>query len=131
MAPSPTERDTLFKAFARALFTCDTDALYKVVSPDFLWRYHDGVAVTRELQGPEAIAAHLAERKAFYSAHHFHEVVYHHLPEVSFMTFRVSETVQATGEAREQCGVEFYTFKAGKIALKDVYRKPAPVPPSR
>ena len=40
------------------------------------------------------------------------------------MTFRVSETVRSTGEHREQRGVERYTFENGKIASKDVYRKP-------
>ena len=64
------------------------------------------------------------ERRDFYSAHRFHDVVYHHLPDVSFMTFRVSETVRTIGEAREQTGIERYTFKGGRIAIKDVYRKP-------
>lgn len=36
MIPSPTERDELFKRFARALFKGDLDALYQVVTPDFL-----------------------------------------------------------------------------------------------
>ena len=72
----------------------------------------------------EAILRHLAERKAFYSASRFDDVVYHHLPDISFMTFRVSETVRATGEAREQRGIERYTFEDGRIATKDVYRKP-------
>jgi hypothetical protein len=40
------------------------------------------------------------------------------------MTFRVSETVRMTGEHREQRGIERYTFEGGKIATKDVYRKP-------
>ena len=117
MTPTPAERDGFFKAFARALFTRDIDALYKVVSPDFLWRYHDGVPLAKVLSGAVAIRAHMTERREFYAAHRFHDVVYHHLPEVSFMTFRVSETVKATGEAREQCGVEVYTFKDGKIAM--------------
>ena len=124
MNPSSAERDQLFTAFARALFKRDLAALYKAVSPDFVWRYDDGLAITRELVGPDAIAAHLTERKDFYATHRFHDVAYHHLPDVSFMTFRVSETVRATGEVREQRGIEYYTFKDGKIALKDVYRKP-------
>jgi hypothetical protein len=124
MHPTPAERDALFEAFARALFRQDMDALYKVVSPAFVWRYHDGVSAERVLDSREAILAHLAERKAFYSASRFHDVVYHHLPEISFMTFRVSETVRATGETREQRGIERYTFEGDKIATKDVYRKP-------
>lgn len=124
MHPTAAERNALFEAFARALFRQDMDALYEVVSPTFVWRYHDGVSTERVLAGREAILKHLAERKAFFSSSRFHDVVYHHLPDTSFMTFRVSETVRATGEEREQRGIERYTFEDGKIATKDVYRKP-------
>ena len=124
MTPTATERDAIFQAFARALFKGDMDALYAVVTPDFVWRYHDGVSAERVLAGRDAVAAHIEERKAFFSASRFHDVVYHHLPEISFMTFRVSETVRATGEQREQKGIERYTFADGKLATKDVYRKP-------
>lgn len=41
------------------------------------------------------------------------------------MTFRLIETDKATGATREEAGIERYTFKDGRIALKDVYRKPA------
>jgi ketosteroid isomerase-like protein len=124
MVPSPAERDELFKRFARAMFRGDMDALYQAVTPDFVWSFHDGLAVTKSLQGPDAIAAHLDEQKALLSAQLFHDVAYHHAGDISFMTFRVSETVRATGEQREQHGIERYTFKDGKLATKDVYRKP-------
>ena len=122
--PSPTERVDLFKRFARALFRADMDALYQVVTPDFLWSFHDGLAVTKSLQGPDAIAAHLDAQKALLSLQRFHDVAYHHAGDISFMTFRVSETVRATGEPREQVGIERYSFADGKLATKDVYRKP-------
>jgi len=124
MPPSPTERDDLFKAFARALFKGDMDALYEVVTPDFLWSFHDGLVLTKSLAGPDAIQKHLAEQKALFSAQRFHDVVYHHCGDVSFMTFRVSETLRASGEQREQRGIESYGFRDGKLATKDVYRKP-------
>jgi ketosteroid isomerase-like protein len=124
MSPTAAERDALFQAFARALFKNDMDAMYQVVTPDFVWRYHDGVSMERVLTGRDAIAAHIAERKAFFSSSRFHDVDYHHLPDISFMTFHVSETVRATGERREQQGIERYTFAGGKLATKDVYRKP-------
>jgi len=54
MAPSPTEREELFRGFARALFKGDIDALYRVVTPDFLWTFHDGLAVTKSLADPAA-----------------------------------------------------------------------------
>jgi ketosteroid isomerase-like protein len=124
MAPSSNERDELFKAFARALFRDDMDALYRVVAPDFLWRFHDGLAVTKSLADPVAIARHLAEQKALFSAQRFHDVSYHHSGDMTFMTFHVSETVRATGEQREQRGIESYRFRDGKLATKDVFRKP-------
>jgi ketosteroid isomerase-like protein len=124
MIPSPTERGELFKRFARALFKGDMDALYHVVTPDFLWSFHDGHAVTKSLRGPAAVAAHLDEQKALFSAQRFHDVVYHHAGDITFMTFRVRETVRATGEQREQRGIERYSFADGRLATKDVYRKP-------
>ena len=127
MMPTIAERDVLFQAFAKALFKGDLDALYRVVSPDFKWSFHDGLSVTKSLGSAEAIAAHIAEQKTLLSAQRFHDVAYHHLPDRSFMTFRISETVRATGEMREQRGVEQYTFAAGRIATKDVYRKPMTV----
>jgi ketosteroid isomerase-like protein len=123
MTPTPEQRDQLFKDFARALFRGDLDALYQAVAPDFVWSYFDGVSTSRQLASREAIAAHLAEQKATFSAQRYTEVVYHHLPELTFMTFSVNETLR-TGAERRQCGVERYTFKDGKIATKDVYRKP-------
>ena len=124
MTPSPAERDELFKGFARALFKSDIDGLYEVVTSDFLWSFHDGLGLTKSLAGPDAIRAHLAEQKALFSAQRFHKVAYHHAPDISFMTFRVSEILRASGEQREQRGIERYTFSDGRLATKDVYRKP-------
>jgi ketosteroid isomerase-like protein len=126
MAPLPAERDQLFKDFARALFKGDIDALYRVVTPDFLWSFHDGLVVTKSLAGPAAIREHLTEQQALFSDQRFHDVTYHHAGELTFMTFRVSETLRASGEQRQQRGIESYTFRDGKLATKDVYRKPVP-----
>jgi ketosteroid isomerase-like protein len=123
MQPTPAERDALFKTFASALFKHDMDALYRVVSPGFVWRFHDGFSPEVALTGRDAILKHLQDTKSLYSTSRFQDVVYYHLPEVSFMTFRISEVVRSTGELREQRGIERYTFEHGKIALKDVYRK--------
>jgi hypothetical protein len=91
MTPTATERDALFQAFARALFKGDMGALYEVVTPDFVWRYHDGVSAERVLTGRDAVEKHIAERKAFFASSRFHDVV---------------------------------TFANGRLATKDVYRKP-------
>jgi ketosteroid isomerase-like protein len=127
MIPAYAERELLFKAFARALFAADMTELYRAVTPDFLWSYHDGVAVTKSLASADAIAAHLTEQKALFSEQRFHDVAYHHLPETTFMSFRITERLRATGALREQRGVEHYRFRDGRIATKDVYRKPIEV----
>ncbi len=124
MSPLPEARDALFKVFARGLFRRDMDLLYTAATEDFLWSWHDGLLATKALRGGAAILAHLDEQKSLFSEQAFHEVAYHHLPDTSFMTFRVSETLRATGARREQQGIERYTFRDGKIAAKDVYRKP-------
>ena len=124
MSPTIEERESVFKAFGRALFARDVEALYRTVAPDFVWNYHDGVATTKCMKDRAAVLNHLEDQKELFSKHRFHDVAYHHLPDLTFMTFRVSETVRATGEMREQRGVERYSFRNGLIAVKDVYRKP-------
>ena len=59
-----------------------------------------------------------------FATQRFEDVVYHHCLDVSFMTCRIEETLRATGEKREQRGMELYRFRDGKLAVKDVYRKP-------
>ncbi len=124
MIPSFAQRDELLKGFAKALFRRDLDALYAVVTPDFLWTFHDGLSVTKSLIGREQILDHLDAQKELFSAQRFEDVVYHHCPDVSFMTCRIDETLRASGEKRVQRGIELYRFRDGKLALKDVYRKP-------
>jgi ketosteroid isomerase-like protein len=124
MVPSITQRDDLLKGFAKALFRRDLDALYTVVTPDFVWSFHDGLSVTKSLLGRAQILEHLDAQKELFSAQRFEDVVYHHCPDLSFMTCRIDETLRATGERRAQRGIELYRFKDSKLALKDVYRKP-------
>jgi ketosteroid isomerase-like protein len=114
----------LLKGFARALFRRDLDALYAVVTPDFLWCFHDGLSVTKSLVGREQILDHLDAQKELFASQRFEDVSYHHGPDLSFMTCRIEETLRATGEKREQRGIELYRFRDGRLALKDVYRKP-------
>jgi ketosteroid isomerase-like protein len=117
-------KETNCSRASRALCSRATRTRCSVVTADFLWNFHDGLVLTKSLAGAAAIAGHLAEQKALFSAQRFHEVVYHHAGDMTFMTFRVSEILRANGEAREQRGIESYTFRDGKLATKDVYRKP-------
>ena len=43
------------------------------------------------------------------------------------MTYRMTGTEVATGEAFAKVGVERYTFRDGKLTVKDVYSRPAEV----
>jgi len=124
MTPTAAERDTIFKAFGRAFFKQDLDAMYQVVTPDFVWSVQGG-EIGRLLTSREDIAAYFAERKQQVENLRFHDVVYHHAPDASFMTFRLTGTDKVTGKAFETIGVERYTFRDGRLALKDVYTKPA------
>ncbi len=123
--PALAEREELFRAFGRAFFKKDVDGLYQVVTPDFQWRGQDEAGAPRLLDSPEAIQAHFARQREVFSEQRFRDVVYQHLPEVSFMTFGLTETRRSDGAVSDHQGVEVYTFKDGRIALKDVYRKPA------
>ena len=123
MRPSAETRDTIFKAFGRAFFRQDLDAMYAVVTPDFTWSVPDG-AVTRVLQGREQIAAFFVERRGKIENVRFEDVVYHHAPDATFMTFRMTGTEVANGQSFERIGIERYTFRDGKLAVKDVYNRP-------
>lgn len=123
--PAPDVRDALLAAFAKALFKKDLDALYQVVTPDFVWSLPIGPTApyARRLASREELAAYFEERDRFYASMRFQDVVYHHAPDVTLMTFRVHGVVRATGVAFEAQGMEQYVFRDGRIALKDAYWK--------
>jgi ketosteroid isomerase-like protein len=118
------ERDAVFKTFGRAWFKRDVELLYRAVVPDFVWMANDADGRVRQIIGREAIAAEFAAMNSGSVQRRFEDVVYHHAPDASFMTFRLIETDKVTGAVREESGIERYVFRDGRIALKDVYRKP-------
>ncbi len=123
MNPTAEERDVLFKKFGRAFFKQDLDAMYQVVTEDFTYSIlvND---VPRQMKTREAVAAFFDERRGIQKDVRFEDVVFHHAPEATFMTYRVTGTDVASGEAFERIGVERYTFRDGRIAEKDVYSRP-------
>ncbi|MFT5509605.1 MAG: ketosteroid isomerase-like protein [Hyphomicrobiaceae bacterium] len=124
MSPSAEERDALFKSFGRAFFKRDADALYEVCSPDFTWMTLNEDGSAKAVTGKAAIAEQLQRRSADLENVRFEDVHYHHAPDATFMTFRLTATRKDTGELHEEVGIERYTFQDGQITLKDVYRKP-------
>lgn len=124
MTPSAEQRDAIFRAFGRAFFKQDLDAMYEVVTPDFTWTLL-AAGASRTLDTREKVAAFFVERKTQVENVRFADVVYHHAPDASFMTFRMTGTDKATGQAFASVGVERYTFRDGRLAVKDVYVRPA------
>ena len=123
MHPTAEERDALFKAFGRAFFKQDLDAMYEVVTEDFAYSILVGDA-TRRMTTRQQVAEFFVERKGVQKDVRFEDVVFHHAPEATFMTYRVTGTDVASGESFERVGVERYTFRDGRIAEKDVYSRP-------
>ena len=122
MNPSAEQRDDIFKRFGRAFFKQDMDAFYEVVHPSFVWTIQIGATV-RVLDSAKKIKAFFEERRTTQSDVRFHDVVYHHAPHASFMTYRVTGVDTSSGQRFERVGVERYTFKDGKLAEKDVYSR--------
>ena len=122
MTPSSEERAAIFKAFGRAFFKQDLDAMYNVVEADFTWSVMVGEEL-RVLTTRDAIAAHFEDRRGKTENVRFEDVVYHHAPDATFMTYRMTGRDVATGNAISKVGVERYTFRNGKLAVKDVYSR--------
>ena len=123
MNPTAEERDALFKAFGRAFFKQDLDAMYQVVTADFTY----SILVNdqpRVMNTRQQVAAFFEERSGIQKDVRFEDVEFHHAPEATFMTYRVTGTDVASGEPFERVGVERYTFRDGRIAEKDVYSRP-------
>ncbi len=123
MEPHAEARDALFKAFGRAFFKQDLDAMYQVVTEDFTYSILVGDR-PRQMNTREQVAAFFEERRGIQKDVRFEDVVFHHAPEATFMTYRVTGTDVASGERFERIGVERYTFRNGRIAEKDVYSRP-------
>ena len=108
MNPTAEQRDSLFKAFGRAFFKQDLDAMYEVVTEDFTY----SILVNdqpRIMNTREQIAAFFEERRGIQKDVRFEDVVFHHAPDATFMTYRVTGTDVASGEPFERIGVERYT----------------------
>ena len=126
MTPSSEQRDAIFKTFGRAFFKQDLDLMYEAVTPAFTWTVDDGDQV-HVLDSREKIADFFEQRRGRFENVRFDDVVFHHAPDATFMTYRMTGTEVATGEAFAKVGVERYTFRDGKLTVKDVYSRPAEV----
>ena len=122
MAPDAEERDALFKKFGRAFFKKDLDAMYQVVTEDFAWSIQVGDQA-RHMTTRAQVAAFFEERQGTQKDVRFEDVVFHHAPDATFMTYRIMGTDVASGARFERVGVERYSFRDGRIAEKDVFSR--------
>ena len=127
MIPSAADRDALFKTFGRAWFRRDIDLLYQSVTEDFVWASLDGSGAVCLFKGKDAVGEALRDSVQPGIKRTFEDVAYHHAADASFMTFRLIDTEEKSGNQHVSVGVERYTFRDGRIAIKDVYRKTAAV----
>ncbi len=123
MNPTAEERDVVLKAFARAFFNQDLDAMYEVVTQDFTYSILLA-GEPRQMTSRDQIASFFEERRGIEKDVRFEGVVFHHAPDATFMTYRATGTDVASGQPFERVGIERYTFKDGRLAEKDVYSRP-------
>ncbi|MEM6704033.1 MAG: nuclear transport factor 2 family protein [Acidobacteriota bacterium] len=124
MDPSPADRDACFKTFGRAFFKRDLDLMYEVVTEDFTWTLEEAGEI-RRLDSREKIAAFFEERQGRFENVRFEDVVYHHAPTATFMTYRMTGVEVASGQHFERVGIERYAFRDGRLTVKDVYSRPS------
>ena len=97
--------------------------MYEVVTEDFVWSVMHEEEL-RRLDSKEKVRGFFEERRGKNANVRFEDVVYHHAPDATFMTYRMTGTEVATGQDFERVGIERYTFRDGRLAEKDVYSRP-------
>jgi ketosteroid isomerase-like protein len=120
-----TARETLLAEFLKASARRDLDAMYRTVTPDFVWSLPVGPDAphARKLTTRDEIAAYFEERARIYASVKFHDLAWQHAPDASFMTFRVIAEYKDGRPPVDALGLERYTFRDGLIAIKDAYWK--------
>ena len=116
-------RGELFKMFGKAFVKKDIDLLYSVVTEDFTWQYSEASGVVGSVTGRDGVLNHMLHQADRLVEVRFYDMVWHHVEDASFVTFRLSAKDANTGQPVEETGVEYYTFENGRVLLKDVYRK--------
>src|SRR5256885_16892776 len=127
MAPSPAERDELFKGFARALFKGDMDNVVRGRHAGFPLEFSRRCRADKIPHRPRRHPKTPRRAEALFLVQRFHDVAYHHSGDFSFMTFTVTETLRASGEQGEQRGIESYSFRDGKLATRTSIASPSQV----
>lgn len=117
--------DDILKQFGSAFFRRDLDALAKCTTEDFEWRFAIGGDAPhgRVYRGVRGVETGFAERDALLAKARYDEVKTTPLSDGRvLMEYRVSGEFVG-GRPFDLMGVEIFTIRDGKVALKDVYWK--------
>ncbi|MEL0002436.1 MAG: nuclear transport factor 2 family protein [Rhodospirillales bacterium] len=115
---------TVLKAFGKAFNKGDVDGILQNVTDDFEWRLHEGPDAPdgQIVKGREAVRRALQSRAAVIESLRFSET------EVMFGDEHVVGRFRATGAYKngqtiDVRGIDIYSFRDGKISVKDSYWK--------
>ena len=115
---------TLLRAFGKAFNAGDVDGILACVTDDFEWRLAEGPDApdARVVRGKEEVRQALRERDARFRSVRFSETEVFVADDQVIGRFRATGSY-ATGAPLDVRGVDLYTIRDGRIAVKDSYWK--------
>ena len=115
---------SLLRHFGKAFNKGDIEGILECVTEDFQWRLAGGPDAPdgKVVSGKDAVRAALQERDLTTKEIKFSETSIHFTEEKVFGCFRATGELN-DGTVVDQRGIDIYTFRDGKIAVKDSYWK--------
>ena len=115
---------SLLRHFGKAFNKGDIEGILECVTEDFQWRLAEGPDAPdgKVVSGKDAVRAALQERDLTTKEIKFSETSIHFTEEKVFGCFRATGEL-GDGTVVDQRGIDIYTFRDGKIAVKDSYWK--------
>ena len=114
----------VLKAFGKAFNSGDIDGILRHVTDDFEWRLHEGPDTPdgRVVKGRDAVRSALESRSKIIESLRFSET------ELMFGVNHIVGRFRATGAYKngqiiDVRGTDIYSFRDGKISIKDSYWK--------
>ena len=114
----------VLKAFGKAFNSGDIDGILRQVTDDFEWRLHEGPGTPdgRVVKGRDAVRSALESRAKIIGSLRFSET------ELMFGDNHIVGRFRATGAYKngqiiDVRGTDIYSFRDGKISIKDSYWK--------
>ena len=115
---------SLLRHFGKAFNKGDIEGILECVTEDFQWRLAEGPDAPdgKVVSGKDAVRAALQERDLTTKEIKFSETSIHFTEEKVFGCFRATGELN-DGTVVDQRGIDIYTFRDGKIAVKDSFWK--------